>query len=186
MWLPKSAQEQHLTKRSRTTITAAPFRGSGRRMSGSMKSRRWTVSSRKRRLLKRQRSGFRKTMLSLRYPAYLPGDARLTRSRPNQHCLNLEIDEGLALYRYVFYCVCRSYDDMISKKQGARGDLNSTLILSTVIPLPSLDRQREIVGLLDQFDKLCNDLADGLPAEIEARRQQYEYYRDKLLAFEAQ
>ena len=104
----------------------------------------------------------------------------------NQHCLNLKIDEKLALYRYVFYCVCRSYDDMISKKQGARGDLNSSLILSTVIPLPSLDRQQKIVSLLDQFDKLCNDLADGLPAEIEARRHQYEYYRDKLLTFQEQ
>lgn len=75
---------------------------------------------------------------------------------------------------------------MISKKQGARGDLNSSLILSTIIPLPSLDRQREIVDLLDQFDRICNDLSDGLPAEIEARRQQYEYYRDTLLTFEAQ
>ena len=75
---------------------------------------------------------------------------------------------------------------MISKKQGARGDLNSSLILSTIIPLPSLDRQREIVDLLDQFDRICNDLSDGLPAEIEARRKQYEYYRDTLLTFEAQ
>ena len=75
---------------------------------------------------------------------------------------------------------------MISKKQGARGDLNSSLILSTIIPLPSLDRQREIVDLLDQFYRICNDLSDGLPAEIEARRQQYEYYRDTLLTFEAQ
>lgn len=75
---------------------------------------------------------------------------------------------------------------MISKKQGARGDLNSSLILSTIIPLPSLDRQREIVDLLDQFDRICNDRSDGLPAEIEARRQQYEYYRDTLLTFEAQ
>lgn len=75
---------------------------------------------------------------------------------------------------------------MISKKQGARGDLNSSLILSTIIPLPSLDRQREIVDLLDQFDRICNNLSDGLPAEIEARRQQYEYYRDTLLTFEAQ
>ena len=101
----------------------------------------------------------------------------------NQHCLNLEIDDSLALYRYVFHCVCRSYDDLISKKQGARGDLNSSLILSTVIPLPTLDRQRDIVSTLDQFDRLCNDLSDGLPAEIEARQQQYEYYRDKLLSF---
>jgi type I restriction enzyme S subunit len=108
------------------------------------------------------------------------------RATTNQHCLNLEIDASLALYRYVFHCVCRGYDDMISKKQGARGDLNSSLILSTIIPLPSLDRQREIVDLLDQFDRICNDLSDGLPAEIEARKQQYEYYRDTLLTFEAQ
>ena len=90
------------------------------------------------------------------------------RATTNQHCLNLEIDASLALYRYVFHCVCRGYDDMISKKQGARGDLNSSLILSTIIPLPSLDRQREIVDLLDQFYRICNDLSDGLPAEIEA------------------
>ena len=72
---------------------------------------------------------------------------------------------------------------LIAKKQGARGDLNSSLILSTVIPLPSLERQRRIVEVLDHFDKLCSDLAEGLPAEIEARQKQYEYYRDKLLTF---
>ena len=55
-----------------------------------------------------------------------------------------------------------------------------------VIPLPSLEEQRRIVSILDRFDILCNDLASGLPAEIEARRKQYEYYRDKLLAFPAQ
>lgn len=40
-----------------------------------------------------------------------------------------------------------------------------------------------IVSILDRFDKLCNDISDGLPAEIAARQKQYEYYRDKLLAF---
>ena len=76
-----------------------------------------------------------------------------------------------------------SYDELISKKQGARGDLNSTLILDTVIPLPTLKDQRRIVDILDRFDRLCNDLSSGLPAEIEARQKQYEYYRDKLLTF---
>ena len=47
------------------------------------------------------------------------------RATTNQHCLNLEIDNRLASYRYVFYCVCRSYDELLAKKQGARGDLNS-------------------------------------------------------------
>ncbi len=51
------------------------------------------------------------------------------------------------------------------------------------IPLPTLEKQAEVVVLLDKFDKLCNDLTSGLPAEIAARKKQYEYYRDKLLTF---
>ncbi|MGM9569209.1 MAG: restriction endonuclease subunit S, partial [Phascolarctobacterium sp.] len=51
------------------------------------------------------------------------------------------------------------------------------------IPLPSLVNQQRIVDILDRFDALCNDITSGLPAEIEARRKQYEYYRDKLLTF---
>ena len=46
-----------------------------------------------------------------------------------------------------------------------------------------VEEQRRIVSILDRFDKLTNDLSDGLPAEIEARRKQYEYYRDRLLSF---
>ena len=51
------------------------------------------------------------------------------------------------------------------------------------VPLPPIEEQKRIVCILDCFDKLCNDISDGLPAEIEARRKQYEYYRDKLLTF---
>ena len=51
------------------------------------------------------------------------------------------------------------------------------------IPVPTIETQRKIVILLDRFDTLCNDLSTGLPAEIAARQQQYEYYRDKLLTF---
>ena len=77
----------------------------------------------------------------------------------------------------------RSYNELLSRKQGARGDLNSSLILSLPIPLPSLEEQHRIVSILDRFDALCNDLTSGLPAEIAARQKQYEYYRDKLLTF---
>ena len=52
-----------------------------------------------------------------------------------------------------------------------------------LIPLPSLEEQERIVDILDRFDKLCNDISEGLPAEIEARQKQYEYYREKLLSF---
>ena len=52
-----------------------------------------------------------------------------------------------------------------------------------VIPVLPLNEQDRIVSILDRFDALCNDLSSGLPAEIEARQKQYEYYRDKLLSF---
>ena len=52
------------------------------------------------------------------------------------------------------------------------------------IPVPSLREQNRIVGVLKKLDDLCNGLTNGLPAEIEARQKQYEYYRDKLLTFE--
>ena len=101
----------------------------------------------------------------------------------NQHCLNMQIDNTKAIYKYVFYCVCSRYEELLSMKQGARGDLNSSKILSLKIPLPKIEKQEKIVSILDRFDKLCNDISEGLPAEIEARRKQYEYYRDKLLNF---
>ncbi len=53
-----------------------------------------------------------------------------------------------------------------------------------VFALPSLEKQNEIAEQLERFDKLVNDIAEGLPAEIEARQKQYEYYRDRLLSFE--
>jgi len=49
--------------------------------------------------------------------------------------------------------------------------------------LPDLEKQKEIAKILDKFDALINDISIGLPAEIKARRQQYEYYREKLLTF---
>ena len=53
------------------------------------------------------------------------------------------------------------------------------------VPIPPLAEQQRIVAILDRFDALCNDLTSGIPAEIEARQKQYEYYRDKLLTFPA-
>ena len=57
------------------------------------------------------------------------------------------------------------------------------MIRNFEIPLPPLSEQRRIVEILDRFEALTNDLQAGLPAEIAARRQQYEYYREKLLTF---
>ncbi len=52
-----------------------------------------------------------------------------------------------------------------------------------VIPIPTLEKQEQIVRILDSFESICNNITSGLPAEIEARHKQYEYYRDKLLTF---
>lgn len=67
---------------------------------------------------------------------------------------------------------------------GAIQNVASVNVLKDIeIQVPSLPEQQRIVAILDHFDTLCNDLTDGLPAEIEARQKQYEYYRDKLLTF---
>ena len=62
-----------------------------------------------------------------------------------------------------------------------RGDKAS--VMKYQFMLPTLEKQIKIVTILDRFDSLCNDISKGLPAEIEARQKQYEYYRDKLLTF---
>lgn len=82
--------------------------------------------------------------------------------------------------RYLFYAV--STAEIISKS-GSVPNMNAADIKKIVVPIPSLEEQERIVTIIDHFDALCNDLTIGLPAEIEARRKQYEYYRDKLLAF---
>ena len=66
---------------------------------------------------------------------------------------------------------------------AAQPKLNQKNLNSIPIPLPSKEETQRIVKILDRFDRLCNDISEGLPAEIDARQKQYEYYRDKLLTF---
>lgn len=61
--------------------------------------------------------------------------------------------------------------------------LTIPMVKTYSISIPPLDVQQKIVSILDRFDTLCNDLSQGLPAEIAARKKQYEYYREKLLTF---
>ena len=71
---------------------------------------------------------------------------------------------------------------------GANGAAQKGIYLGQVeklkVPLPSVEKQRVLADTLDAFDALVNDISIGLPAEIAARRKQYEFYRDKLLTFE--
>jgi len=67
---------------------------------------------------------------------------------------------------------------------GTVQNLNADIVRATEIPIPPLAEQERIAGILDHFDTLVNDITIGLPAEIEARRKQYEYYREKLLSFD--
>lgn len=64
-----------------------------------------------------------------------------------------------------------------------RFNLSKAQLAKIVLPVPSIELQVKIANILDRFETLVNDLAQGLPAEIEAVREQYEYYRNKLLTF---
>lgn len=67
---------------------------------------------------------------------------------------------------------------------GTVKNLNADIVRSVVIPVPPRADQKRVVELLDRFDALVNDISIGLPAELNARRKQYEYYRDHLLTFQ--
>lgn len=67
--------------------------------------------------------------------------------------------------------------------QGGQQQFNTNAVSRVKVPVPPLEVQQRIVDILDRFDTLCNDISSGIPAEIEARQKQYEYYRDKLLSF---
>lgn len=69
------------------------------------------------------------------------------------------------------------------KTAGAQPGLSVARLEKIILPVPPLEQQQRIVDILDRFETLCNDISSGLPAEIEARQKQYEYYRDKLLTF---
>lgn len=88
--------------------------------------------------------------------------------------------------KYLYYILSSdkffNYDTSNSKgAKMPRG--NKDAVMKYKFFLPTMEEQNKIVNILDKFEKLCNDISEGLPAEIEARQEQYEYYRDKLLTF---
>ncbi|WP_026726751.1 restriction endonuclease subunit S [Flavobacterium sasangense] len=99
----------------------------------------------------------------------------------NNHAHILEFD-NYATRRLVEYYL-NSIDLTPFISGAAQPKLNQQNLNKIKIPIPSLEEQERIVNILDQFDALVNDIKTGLPAEIKARRAQYEYYRKKLLTF---
>ncbi len=92
---------------------------------------------------------------------------------------NINID-----YIYHYLNSARGQNQIRNNIKGTgQASLTIESIRNFTIPFPSLEVQEEIVRILDQYDSLVNDIKIGLPAEIEARQKQYEYYRDKLLTF---
>lgn len=88
---------------------------------------------------------------------------------------------------YLYYLLRSSpIQEEFARRAGAGTvkNLNAEIVRSVEIPLPPKETQERVVELLNKFDALVNDLSVGLPAELIARRKQYEYYRDKLLTFE--
>jgi type I restriction enzyme S subunit len=86
-----------------------------------------------------------------------------------------------------YYLQTNLFRSQIKKyiSSGKISSINAPGLSKARIPIPSLAEQERIVGILDKFDSLVNDISVGLPAEIQARRKQYEYYRGKLLDFKS-
>src|SRR5690554_318930 len=108
----------------------------------------------------------------------------------NQACANINLDERVANYRYIFHFLTSQYEYIKSLGTGSQTNINAQIVKNIKVPIPfadnpkkSLAEQARIVAILDKFDTLTNSITEGLPREIELRQQQYEYYRDLLLSF---
>lgn len=101
----------------------------------------------------------------------------------NQRVGSFVVNDNKVVVKFLFYILNRNrqllqYDNGVDQTNLRKSD-----ILNILIPIPSLAEQHRIVSILDRFESLTTSLQSGLPAEIAARRQQYEHYRDKLLTF---
>lgn len=103
----------------------------------------------------------------------------------HQRAYRVHIISDNVLPKYFFYYFKNSFLTYISKASfhSSVTSIRRPMMINFPVPVPPLEVQQRIVDILDRFDALCNDISDGLPAEIEARQKQYEYYRDKLLTF---
>jgi len=98
-------------------------------------------------------------------------------------CGLLKVNTEKILTKYLYYVLSVEAPKYVNNGMG-NPKLMSNMIARIKVFIPPLPIQKRIVSILDSFDALCHDISFGLPAEIGARRKQYEYYRNKLLTFD--
>lgn len=93
--------------------------------------------------------------------------------------------ENVITLKFIYYYLKNNIEffRQRGKQMGSMPQISLDVTEKYKIPILPIEEQEMIVKILDKFEKLCNDISEGLPAEIEARQKQYEYYRDKLLTF---
>lgn len=99
----------------------------------------------------------------------------------------LRANTSQVLPKWIYYNISTLiFNDYVEKNQegSAYPSISDARVKAFKIPVPDIPEQKRIVAILDKFDALVNDISVGLPAEINARRKQYEYYRNKLLSFQ--
>ena len=109
-------------------------------------------------------------------------------SLSNQQMTNFSIKEGFQeilniKFAFYYFHVLAVWCKKNANQRGGMPIITVAKLKTFSFPIPPLEVQAKIVSILDRFDALCNDLTQGLPAEIAARKKQYEYYRDRLLTF---
>lgn len=106
---------------------------------------------------------------------------------PLNKVFSTDIDKMIPEFLYQYMTSTIGFSSMLRYREGIEGTgrwhLEFDDMAKMEIPLIPMEKQSEIIEILMKFDTLCNDISSGLPAEIEARQKQYEYYRDKLLTF---
>lgn len=108
-------------------------------------------------------------------------EVRYGKFTPIIRLITLIPDEKIISAKYLHYAL---YGHEFKPSGGGIPQLTTPTVKQLDLIIPPVEEQNRIVGILDKFDKLVSDITDGLPAEIELRRKQYEYYRNKLLNFE--
>lgn len=108
-------------------------------------------------------------------------------SLANQQFTNLKVRKSLANFlntKFIFYYMF-IVDEFCKNNTNVSGfaSVDMGKLKRMPFPIPPMELQEKIVGILDRFETLVNDLSKGLPAEIEAVKERYEYYRNKLLTF---